>query len=274
MTPMTLAAVREGRFLWRETAAASYLTPAMLPGQSRLQCAFTLRHGGRSGRDLNLSFDLGERSAVLANSQHVLQALGLSPTPLHTVRQVHGNQVCIVDAETLTHGLSGVRADALVTDLPHVPLGVLAADCLPIVLYSLQPHALGVVHAGRMGTLDGVVPAALNAMQMRFGVVPQQLHAIMGPGIGPCCYRLDTPAVAPFQERFGDWAQYFTPQSPGVWVMHLAEANRAQLLAAGVPAAQVQMADICTACHVAHLYSHRAEGKEAGRAMGIAVLLP
>lgn len=272
--PMTLPAVEAGRFLWCETAAASYLTPAVLLGQPQLQCIFTLRHAGRSGRDLNLSFDLAEREDVLANRQHVLRALGLPHSIVHTVRQVHGNQVCVVDRDALAHGLTNVRADALVTDLPQVPLGVLVADCLPIVLYSLRPRALGVIHAGRMGTLARVVPAALDAMRMQFAVAPEQVYAVMGPSIGPCCYRLDTRAVAPFQERFSDWEQYFIPQSLGVWMMHLAAANLAQLLAAGVPSAHVQIADICTACYVAHLYSHRAEGKEAGRAMGIAVLRP
>jgi YfiH family protein len=271
---MTLPAVKEGRFVWRETAAASYLTPAVLLGQPRLQCAFTLRHAGRSGRDLNLSFDLAAREDVLANRQHVLRALGLPHSTVHTVRQVHGNRVCVVDREALAHGLRNVRADALVTDLPQVPLGVLAADCLPIVLYSLRPRALGIVHAGRMGTLARVVPAALEAMRRQFAVAPEQVYAVVGPGIGPCCYRLDARALAPFQERFSDWEQYFIPRGPGVWMMHLAKANLSQLRAAGVPSAHVQIADVCTACHVAHFYSHRAEGKEAGRAMGIAVLQP
>ena len=272
MIPPTLPAVQDGRFLWCETDMASYLTPAVLPGQPQLQCAFTLRHAGRSGGDLNLSFDRAEREIVLANRQHVMQALGFPHRMVYTVRQVHGSHVCIVDRAAMSQGLKDVRADALITDLPRVALGVLAADCLPIVLYSLRPRVLGVVHAGRMGTLACVVLAALDVMQSRFSVASEQVYAIMGPGIGPCCYRLDARAVAPFQERFSDWENYFFPRGSKFWMMHLAEANSRQLLAAGLRPAHIQIADICTACHVAHLYSHRAEGQEAGRAMGIAVL--
>src|SRR5712692_8170952 len=128
----------DGRLLWRETATVTYLEPLALSAHPRLRCAFTTRHAGRSGQSLNLSFETGERSAVLAHRQRVLQALDLEQTPLCTVRQVHGNQVCVVDAATLHSGLTGITADALVTNLSYVALGVLVADCLPVVLYALD----------------------------------------------------------------------------------------------------------------------------------------
>ena len=124
-----------------------------------------------------------------------------------------------------------------------------------------------------MGTYHRVVPAALHVMQTRFGVSPSQVHAISGPGIGDCCYRLDAQAVTPFQDRFWDWDAYFTPQEPGYWTMSLTRANQAQLQASGVPLAQVQTAELCTVCHNTTLFSHRAEGQNAGRGMGIAALL-
>ena len=119
----SMPTLADGRLLWRETATVTYLEPLALSAHPRLRCAFTTRHAGRSGQALNLSFDKGERTAVLAHRQHVLQALGLEQTTLCTVRQVHGNQVCIVDAAILQHGLTGIAADALVTNLPRVALG-------------------------------------------------------------------------------------------------------------------------------------------------------
>ena len=83
-----------------------------------LRCAFTTRHAGTSGRALNLSVDLGQRAEVLANRQRVLDALGLAHSTLSTIRQVHGNHVCVVDAHVVQHGLRGVEGDALVTALP------------------------------------------------------------------------------------------------------------------------------------------------------------
>jgi purine-nucleoside/S-methyl-5'-thioadenosine phosphorylase / adenosine deaminase len=267
-----MQAVTEGRFLWRTTPEVAYLEPAVLSGQARLQCAFTLRQAGTSGQELNLSFDRGPRAAVLANRQRLLGALGLAHTTLYTVRQVHGSTVCVVDAAAVPQGLHGVAADALVTALPDVTLGVLVADCLPIVLYTLDPPVLGVVHAGRMGTYHQVVSSTLAVMQQRFGVAPAQVFAVFGPAIGPCCYTLDIRAVSPFQARFPDWQDFFRPHSEALWTMDLATANAAQLCRAGVPMAHVQTADICTACHNRYLYSHRAEGREAGRGLGLAAL--
>ncbi len=270
----TVPSVREGRFVCRLTANTAYLTPAPHPDIAALRCAFTLRYAGRSDRGFNLGFDRGERQEVLANRRHLLDAMGIEQTTLYTVRQVHSNTVCVVDDQALTRGLAGLEADALVTATPHVPLGVLAADCLPIVFYSAHPRALAVVHAGRMGTYHQIVPTALKVLQQQFAVVLAQIRAIIGPGIGGCCYRLDHHAIDPFRERFPDWETYCLPQAPGLWTLDLVRANRAQLAAAGVVTAHIQSLDMCTVCHCTHLFSHRAEGATAGRGMGTAVLLP
>ena len=265
----TLAA---GRLLWRETATVTYLEPAALSASPALRCAFTTRHAGRSGQALNLSFDKGEPSEVLANRQRVLQALGLDQAPLCTVRQVHGNQVCIVDAAALQRGLTGVEADTLVTNLPNVVLGVLIADCLPVVLYALDTPVVAVVHAGRMGTYHRVVQHTIEVIAHRFATPPAEIHAVLGPAIGACCYTLDARAVGPFQECFPTWKQFFIPCGPEHWTMDLLAANTLQLQDAGVSAAHIATASVCTACQNQDLYSHRAEGQEAGRGIAIVAL--
>jgi YfiH family protein len=262
----------DGRLLWRETATVTYLEPLVLSAHPRLRCAFTTRRAGRSGQSLNLSFEKGERPAVLAHRQHVLQALDLEQTTLCTVRQVHGNQVCIVDAAMLQSGLTGLAADALVTNLAQVTLGVLVADCLPIVLYALDTPVIALVHAGRMGTYHRVVQHTLETIAHRFATPPAQLHAVLGPAIGACCYTLDRRAVGPFQDQFPTWEQFFIPHGPERWTMDLLTANTLQLRAAGVPAEHIETASICTACHQHDLYSHRAEGQEAGRGMAMVAL--
>ncbi len=271
-TAGSLSTLAEGRLLWRETATVTYLEPVALSSSPALRCAFTTRHAGRSGRSLNLSFDKSEYAEVLAQRRCVLQALGLDQAPLCTVRQVHGNQVCIVDAAALQRGLAGVAADALVTNLPTVALGVLIADCLPVVLYALDTPVVAVVHAGRMGTYHRVVQHTLTVIERRFAIPPAQIHAVLGPAIGACCYRLDARAVGPFQECFPTWQQFFIPHGPHVWTMDLLAANTLQLRAAGVPAAHIVPASVCTACQNQDLYSHRAEGQEAGRGMAIVAL--
>jgi YfiH family protein len=262
-----------GRFLWRTTPEASFLEPAGLHEHPRLRCAFTMRHAGTSGDTLNLSFARGPQAHVRANRQRVLRALGLGHTRLSTVRQVHGNQVCVVDEQAVQRGVHGVAADALVTTLPEVSIGVLVADCLPIVLYTCDPPVLAVVHAGRMGTYHRVVLRVLDVLRRHFAVRPERTHAVLGPAIGACCYTLDIRAVGPFQARFPDWETFCTPRAAGQWVMSLTAANRAQLRAAGILPQHVLAADVCTSCCNQHFYSHRAEGSAAGRGMGIAALL-
>lgn len=262
----------DGRLLRRETATVTYLEPLGLSAYPRLRCAFTTRHAGRSGQSLNLSFDKGERTAVLAHRQQVLQALDLGQTTLCTVRQVHGNQVCIVDAAMLQRSLTGLAADALVTDMTQVTLGVLVADCLPIVLYALDTPVIALVHAGRMGTYQRVVQHTLKTIEHRFATPPARVHAVLGPAIGACCYTLDRRAVGPFQDQFPTWEQFFIPHGPERWTMDLLTANTLQLRAAGVPAEQIDTASICTSCHTHDLYSHRAEGQEAGRGMALVAL--
>lgn len=269
-----IQAVECGRFIRHATSDVAYLEPESVSKCARLRCAFTLRRGGTSGRALNLSFDRGQRAEVEVNRQRVLQAMGLGRMALHAVRQVHGSQVCVVDEAAVQQGLHGVEADALVTTLPATPLGVLVADCLPIVVYGFDPPVLAVIHAGRMGTYHRIVQRVLEVIRDRIGAAPEQLRAILGPAIGTCCYRLDLRAVGPFRQRFSDWQDFFTPCGEQHWRMDLLAANTIQLQSAGVPAPQIETAGICTVCHHQQLFSHRAEGEEAGRGMGIASLLP
>jgi YfiH family protein len=269
-----MQALQDERLRWHETATVTYIAPLAPPLPSWLRCAFTTRHAGRSGQQLNLSFNRGIHHEVLERRQQILQAMGLDGMPLCIVRQVHGNQVCVVDAEAMRAGWTSVEGDALVTTLPQVMLGVLVADCLPLVLYALQTPMVAVIHAGRMGTYHRIVTQVLKVMVERFGVAPAQVHAILGPAIGGCCYTLDLRAVRPFQERFPDWETFFTPCGVERWTMSLTAANTLQLREAGVPAAHIVTASPCTVCHNAHLFSHRAEGPGAGRGMALAAIVP
>jgi hypothetical protein len=274
-TPMD--AVLSGRLLWQQRAETLYLEPAIVGHHPWLRCAFSTRHASSQQQAFNLSFDRGERPVVLANRQHLLRAMGLTQATLSTVRQVHGNRVCVVDAEMLARGLAGVAADALVTALPHTALGVLIADCLPIILYTHYTPVVAVVHAGRMGTYEQIVTNVLAVMQQRFAVAPAQVHAILGPAIGACCYTLDDRAVEPLQQRFSAWQTFIYPcrtatEDDRAWTMSLQAANTAQLCAAGVPAQHIEDLSPCTFCYNEHLFSHRAEGPGAGRGMAVAVL--
>ena len=269
-----MQAVAEGRLLRCRTPEVAYLMPAALQGHPWLRCAFTTRRTGSVTGGFNLSYDRGPHHLVSKHRKALLKALGLAGATLHTVRQVHGNRVCVVDSAAVQNGLAGVAADALVTTLPDAVLGVLAADCLPIVLYTLHTPLVALVHAGRMGTFHLVARATLSAIKRQFGIDPAHLHALLGPAIGSCCYDLDDHAVRPFQERFPDWQRFIQRhEQPKYmarpWMMSLTVANEGQLVAEGIPAAQIETVSPCTRCHHDHFYSHRAEGPMAGRGMAV-----
>lgn len=269
-----MQAISEGRLLSCRTPEAAYVIPSAIQGHAWLRCAFTMRRADSVADSFNLSYDRGPRHVVSRHREALLKALGLESSTLHTVRQVHGNRVCVVDSAALQNGLAGAEADALITTLPDTALGILVADCLPIVLYALHTPLVALVHAGRMGTFHLVTRAVLGVIKRLFGVNPAQLHALLGPAIGACCYDLDNRAVRPFQEGFSDWQRFIKPSeqprdAARPWTMSLTAANEGQLLAEGVPPAQIEAVSPCTKCHHQHFHSHRAAGPMAGRGMAV-----
>lgn len=269
-----MQAVASRRLLWRCTPEVAYLAPVAIQHHAWLRCAFTMRQTDSGADGFNLSYDRGPRHLVNRHRAALLKALGLEGSTLHTVRQVHGNRVHVVDSVALQNGRADVEADALITTLPGAALGVLAADCLPIVIYALHTPLVALVHAGRMGTFHLAARAAIGVIKRQFGVVPGQLHALLGPAIGACCYDLDDHAARPFQERFADWRRFIKPSNrhgnaARPWSMSLTAANEGQLLATGIPPAQLEIVSPCTRCHREYFYSHRAEGAKAGRGMAV-----
>jgi YfiH family protein len=134
--------------------------------------------------ELNLGDHVGDDpGAVRDNRARVAAALGFPPDRLTFMSQVHGAQVAVVDAPPGRPP----TADALVTTTPGLALGVLVADCVPVLLADPYARVVAAVHAGRRGVELGVVPAALDAMTS-LGARPSRVHARLGPAVGPCCY--------------------------------------------------------------------------------------
>lgn len=175
-----------------------------------------------------------------------------SPLPdnLATLKQVHST-VCRNAA-----GLTGMlgQGDALAENTPGHAVAVKTADCIPMLLVDVRRRAVAAVHAGWRGTVDGIGPAAVEAMRRWFGTAPGDLRAAIGPGIGICCYEVGPDVAA----RLG-----VTSSAP----VHvdLAETNRCQLIAAGIPSENVYAAGLCTMCNPADFYSFRREKEHAGR---------
>jgi purine-nucleoside/S-methyl-5'-thioadenosine phosphorylase / adenosine deaminase len=266
---------------------------------------FSTRTGGCSkvygGNALNLGFTKQDsRAAVERNRRAFASAvtadrLTRSPArsspksvwPLVTVRQIHSDLIHRI-SQVPREPLSG---DGLVTNVQGILLGVLTADCLPVVLADSKNRAVGVFHAGWRGTVKRIVEKGIGEMRRHFGTKPADLKAAIGPGIRGCCYQIGPEVQTAFESQFGYANALFretkerdeihekypllflTARAPGhselpkQIFLDLAEANRRQLLDAGVFAKNIADLGLCTSCRVDAFFSHRKEKGATGRMM-------
>jgi YfiH family protein len=210
-------------------------------------------------------------------------------TTLVTLRQIHGAAIRTVHAQdepfATPEGKAILAGDGLLTRQVGLLLGVQTADCVPVLLADTRTHAVGAFHAGWRGTLARIVEHGVSAMQQQFGSDPGDLIAAIGPAIRPCCFAIGEEVRSQFHAEFAYAAELFaeaseaddrrSQQSPGPQLhMDLHEANRRQLLDAGVPPEAVTVIAECTAC--ARLpdgrrkyFSHRAEKGFTGRMLSL-----
>jgi YfiH family protein len=212
--------------------------------------AFSTRGGGVSEGPFD-SLNLGllthdEAAKVNENRRRLCKAARADPTRLAMNRQVHAGTVNRAEA-----GERGREGDGLWTDEPGVPMLKVTADCLPIALARRngEKPALALLHAGRLGLLQGIVEAGVAALGGR-------LAAVIGPGIGPCCYEVGEDIADTYRTRFG--AEALRGRNLDLWTVaeHV-------LRAAGVES--VERLDLCTACDPVRFFSHRRDGPITGR---------
>jgi polyphenol oxidase len=175
---------------------------------------------------------------------------------LATLRQVHST-TCVLAAGRA--GMLG-EGDALLENASGSVVAVRTADCLPILLVDGRHRAVAAVHAGWRGTVAGIALNAVEAMHARFGTLPEDLYAAIGPGIGPCCYEVGPEVSA----QFG---------LPGRVHVDLAEANRRRLMDTGVTPGRIYASNLCTRCLAEDFYSFRRDKEAAGRLYSFAGIL-
>jgi YfiH family protein len=249
--------------------------------------------------DLNLGFTKDDsRAAVERNREAFLRKLGAvtrsrkgqSQWPLVTLRQIHSD---------IIHHIEGVpgetlAGDGMISSTSGLLLAIQTADCLPVIVVDPKHHAVGVFHAGWRGTVKRIVEKGVGEMIRCFGSRPQDLKAAIGPGIHSCCYEVGEEVRTKFESQFGYADSLFreakesdpvrekypllflTARAPGHGelppkiFLDLVEANRQQLLAAGVAKKNIDSSELCTNCHPELLFSYRAEKGKTGRMMAVA----
>ena len=243
-----------------------------------LDAIVTTRAGGVSAGaygGLNLSLKVGdEPDDVLENRRRAAAALDADLADFVFAAQVHGNVAQIVGPADRGRGtidaanaIPGV--DALVTAEPGLVLAVLAADCVPIVLYDPAAQVLACVHAGWRGTVARAAASAVTAMES-LGAHPARIVAGVGPAAVP--YQVGAEVADAATRTFGDQAAaLLEPVSPGQWRFGLWAANRLVLREAGLDDANIHTTAVPTGPPPSPFFSHRAE-QPCGRFAAIARL--
>jgi polyphenol oxidase len=273
-------------------------------GQEWLVHGFSTRTGGkttvyRPGKtDLNLGFtDSDDPKNVTANRGLFVTAAtgGREILGMVTLRQIHSSLIRRVTSEDLSTSLKG---DGLMTDQPGVLLGIQTADCIPVLVADRKKRAVAAFHAGWRGTLTRIVENGVGRMRLEFGSKPENLIASIGPGIGQCCYSVGDEVREQFESQFPYAPELFhevydsdpvkekypmlflTARAPGHsdigpgMHLDLVEANRRQLLAAGLKKGSIFVTGQCTGCNTDRFFSHRIERGFTGRMMSVIGIVP
>jgi YfiH family protein len=221
--------------------------------------AFTTRAGGVSEgayAALNMTRSRGDSAEHVAlNRERVRLALGLDH--LAFAIQVHGKAVLRLDAAPGGDQAAG-EADAMITDRPGIGLVCQTADCTPILLFDPARRAVAAIHSGWRSTVLDIVTETVAAMVHAYGTDPADLIAAIGPSISAVNYRVGPEVVAAFEAVFADPTGILCPRdAEGGARLDVGEACRRQLIAAGIPASQIERSPLCTYAEEARLFSAR-----------------
>jgi hypothetical protein len=276
---------------------------------------FSTRQGGQTTAyaaggppEQNLGYTPEDDPVAVAETRRrlvaaITKARKGSPAPdLVTIRQCHTGIIRRVDTADLPlstpDGKALLRGDALFTHDPNLLLGILTADCVPVLIADTRTHAVAAFHAGWRGTLARIVERGVGTLRREFGSRPQDLVAAIGPSIGACCFAVGEEVRHEFESQFAYDPQLFsevydsdairekypmlflTARAPGhsnlgpQIHLNLWEANRRQLLDAGLRAASITVIGECAACTRLRdgrrkYFSHRAEHGFTGRMLSI-----
>lgn len=232
---------------------AEALTAESLP----MPHGFFTRRGGLSvGPYASLNCSLGsqdDRDTVLRNRARVAHSLGINPATLLGLRQVHGAQVVTV---TQPWPISqGEPADAMVTRQPGLALGIVTADCAPVLFADPSANVVGAAHAGWRGAVLGVLEATIAAMT-QLGAATDRIVAAVGPCIAQVSYEVGLDLRDAVRARAPADAMFFVPGNrPDRWQFDLAGYCAARLRAAGV--GQVVATGVDTLADEDRFFSHR-----------------
>ena len=227
--------------------------------------------------------------ALLNSSNNKLKTKRTQAPQLQLLRQIHSALVHRTDRPVKPATTEPRRGDGWIATEPGSLIGIQTADCIPVLVVDVRQKIVAAFHAGWRGTVARIVERGVGAMRAQFGSQPGDLTAAIGPGIGRCCYSVGEEVRMEFTSQFTYADSLFeevfdldpikekypmlflTARAPGhsnlgpSLHLDLVEANRRQLIDAGIAPEKIHALNLCTACDIRRFFSHRAEQGFTGR---------
>jgi len=193
---------------------------------------------------------------VARNQTRVSEYLGVPLTKLLTLYQIHSNKT--VNVTQSWNAAERPKADAMVTDTPGLALGILTADCAPVLFAAPESGVIGAAHAGWQGALSGVIENTVKVMAAR-GAAPASITAMIGPCIGQSSYQVGPEFRTRFTEADENYATFFAPSAdtsrPDHWQFDLKSFVEFKLHSAGV--GSISAMGLCSYANAENLFSYR-----------------
>jgi len=235
-----------------------------------IHCMSTRLGGVSQGEcsTLNLGFNRNDsRENVIKNFQLLCDSMGISSESLVLTNQVHDTKVVLIDGNDRGKGFSRksdlIGVDGLLTVTPGVTMVTFHADCVPVFLFEPVIKAAALLHSGWRGTLKNIVSKALAAMKGIPGFYADRLVAVIGPGIGNCCFEVDEDVYRMFSDKFDNKALYARSDN-GKHRIDLKGIIRQELLYEGLSEKNIHDSGICTKCRNDLFFSYRGDAGKTG----------
>jgi YfiH family protein len=236
-------------------------------GIRNLQHFVSCKAGGYSENgfgELNLSYKVGDDpKRVDRNRSRLAEVFGISSEKIIFPVQTHSNHIKIVTASTKAEDIEDT--DAILTNEKGIMISVMSADCVPVLLYDHEKKVAAAIHAGWRGTMAEIVKLTVEKMKDVFDTKPSSIRAGIGPSISDEVYEVGEEVIKAVEKVYGSKEGIISREQNGKGFCNLWEANRIQLVKAGVLPGNIEVAGICTYKNSDTFFSYRKDGVKAGR---------
>ena len=220
-------------------------------------------------------YDFTKKDDLQKYNIHMIQFMnmvqGVKKIP-YLLNQVHSDQIFVLKDVSQTHEqVAKVKADAIITHLSEIPIGIFTADCIPILICDPRHQVAAAIHAGRNGTHQSIVNKTIMAMKREYGCHPEDLVAGLGLGIRGCCYEIPENCLGPFEHKIPLDPPFVKPIGGGKFLLNLYAVNTQEMIDAGLLSENIFLSEECTFCSPMKYFSYRREG-QTGRILTFIML--